>query len=51
MIFQQKIGPGQKLIYRDLSEKLDMSKTPIMYALSRLEHEDLSNCCRTWAIS
>jgi DNA-binding GntR family transcriptional regulator len=39
MIFQQKIGPGQKLIYRDLSEKLDMSKTPIMYALSRLEHE------------
>lgn len=39
MIFQQKIGPGQKLIYRDLSERLDMSKTPIMYALGRLEQE------------
>jgi DNA-binding GntR family transcriptional regulator len=39
MIFQQKIGPGQKLIYRDLSKKLDMSKTPIMYALGRLEQE------------
>jgi DNA-binding GntR family transcriptional regulator len=39
MIFQQKIGPGQKLIYRDLSERLDMSKTPIMFALGRLEQE------------
>jgi len=39
MIFQQKIGPGQKLIYRDLSKRLDMSKTPIMYALGRLEQE------------
>ena len=39
MIFQQKMGPGQKLIYRDLSEKLDMSRTPIMFALGRLEQE------------
>jgi DNA-binding GntR family transcriptional regulator len=39
MIFQQKIGPGQKLIYRDLSKRLSMSKTPIMYALGRLEQE------------
>jgi len=39
MVFQQKIGPGQKLIYRDLSKRLDMSKTPIMYALGRLEQE------------
>lgn len=39
MIFQQMIGPGQKLIYRSLSERLNMSKTPIMYALGRLEQE------------
>jgi len=39
MIFQQKIAPGQKLIYRDLSKRLDMSKTPIMHALGRLEQE------------
>jgi DNA-binding GntR family transcriptional regulator len=39
MMLQQKLSPGQKLIYRDLSEKLNMSKTPIMYALGRLEQE------------
>jgi DNA-binding GntR family transcriptional regulator len=39
MIFQQMFGPGQKLIYRTLAERLNMSKTPIMYALGRLEQE------------
>jgi DNA-binding GntR family transcriptional regulator len=39
MMLQQKLGPGQKLIYRDLSQKLNMSKTPILYALGRLEQE------------
>ena len=39
MIFKQKIGPGQKIIYRDLSKRLNMSKTPILYALGRLEQE------------
>jgi len=39
MIFQQKISPGQKLIYRELAEKLNMSQTPITYALGRLEQE------------
>lgn len=39
MIFQQKISPGQKLIYRELTEKLNMSQTPITYALGRLEQE------------
>ncbi len=39
MMLQQKLSPGQKIIYRDLSEKLKMSKTPIMYALGRLEQE------------
>ncbi len=39
MIFLQKISPGQKLIYRELAERLEMSKTPVMYALGRLEQE------------
>ena len=38
-IFTQRIVPGQKLIYKDLAEKLKMSKTPIIYALTRLEQE------------
>jgi len=40
MIFRQKIWPGQKIIYGDLALKLKMSKTPIMYALGRLEQEN-----------
>lgn len=39
MIFYQKFVPGQKLVYRDLSELLKMSKTPIIDALSRLSQE------------
>jgi len=39
MIFQQKFTPGQRLIYRDLSQILDMSRTPIINALNRLEQE------------
>ena len=39
MIFYQKLVPGQKLIYRDLSDKLKMSKTPIIDALGRLDQE------------
>ena len=39
MIFQQKFTAGQRLIYRDLSEILDMSRTPIINALNRLEQE------------
>lgn len=38
-IFTQRIVPGQKLIYKDLADKLGMSKTPIIYALTRLESE------------
>ena len=40
MIFRQKIWPGQKIIYGDLANKLEMSKTPIGYALGRLEQEN-----------
>lgn len=38
-IFIHRIVPGQKLIYKDLANKLKMSKTPIIYALTRLEYE------------
>jgi len=38
-IFTHRIVPGQKLIYQDLVDKLNMSKTPIIYALNRLEYE------------
>jgi len=39
MIFQQKVTPGQRLVYSDLSKLLDMSRTPIINALNRLEQE------------
>jgi DNA-binding GntR family transcriptional regulator len=39
MIFRKNLGPGQKLVYRDLCEMLNMSRTPIINALYRLEQE------------
>jgi len=39
MIFQQTIVSGQKLIYKDLCEALNISRTPIINALTRLEQE------------
>jgi DNA-binding GntR family transcriptional regulator len=39
MIFQQKLVPGQKLVYNDLCRILNMSRTPIINALNRLEQE------------
>lgn len=39
MIFQQKVIPGQRLVYKDLCELLNMSRTPIINALNRLEQE------------
>ena len=41
LLFQGKLPPGQKIIYRDLEETLGMSKTPIITALTRLEQEGL----------
>jgi DNA-binding GntR family transcriptional regulator len=38
-MLQQKIVPGQKLLYRELTDLLHMSKTPIVNALNRLEQE------------
>jgi len=39
MIFQQNVVPGQRLVYKDLSSILNMSRTPIINALNRLEQE------------
>lgn len=39
LIMNQRLSPGQKLIYRDLEEILGMSKTPIINSLMRLEQE------------
>ena len=39
MIFQQRLIPGQRLVYRDLSKILNMSRTPIINALNQLDQE------------
>ena len=39
LMLQQKLYPGQKLLYRELVQLLGMSKTPIVNALNRLEQE------------
>lgn len=39
LMLTQKLVPGQKLPYRELTERLGMSKTPIVNALNRLEQE------------
>jgi DNA-binding GntR family transcriptional regulator len=39
MLFNRKIVPGQRLVHKDLTSMLKMSRTPIINALNRLEHE------------
>ena len=39
LIFLQKLVPNQKLVYNDLCERLNMSRTPIINSLNRLELE------------
>ena len=39
MIFDQKLVPGQRLVYQDLGNILHMSQTPIINALNRLEQD------------
>ena len=41
LFYHQQLFPGQKIIYRDLEEKLGMSKTPIINGLIKLEQEGL----------
>ena len=39
LMFEQRLVPGQRLLTRELSHMLNMSKTPIINALNRLEQE------------
>jgi DNA-binding GntR family transcriptional regulator len=41
MLFHNEIGPGQKISYRDLAERLKMSSTPVIQALKQLEFQGL----------
>lgn len=41
LILNQKLVPGQKLVYDDLAKQLQMSRTPIINALNRLEQHGL----------
>ena len=41
MLFNHRLSPGQKIIYRDLERALGMSKTPIINSLNRLAQEGL----------
>lgn len=41
MLFYNEIVPGQKVSYRELAEKLNMSLTPVIQALKRLDHQGL----------
>jgi len=41
MLLRNEIRPGRKIAYRQLAEKLNMSLTPVIQALNRLEHQGL----------
>ena len=41
MFFFKEIVPGQKIAYRDLSERLEMSPTPVVQALKWLQFQGL----------
>ncbi|MDP2268665.1 MAG: GntR family transcriptional regulator, partial [Deltaproteobacteria bacterium] len=37
MLYNKELVPGQRIAYRDLAERLDLSPTPIIQALKWLE--------------
>lgn len=39
LIFQRQLIPGQRLVYDDLGKRLQISRTPIINALNRLEQQ------------
>jgi DNA-binding GntR family transcriptional regulator len=41
LIYNQQLIPGQRLVYDDLAKMLNMSRTPIINALNRLEQQGL----------
>jgi DNA-binding GntR family transcriptional regulator len=43
MIYYNQLAPGQKIIYKDLANRLQMSSTPVIQALKRLETSRIVN--------
>ncbi|MEN8247236.1 MAG: GntR family transcriptional regulator, partial [Thermodesulfobacteriota bacterium] len=41
MIFLNEFRPGQKVAYRKMAQRLDMSLTPVVQALKLMEHMGL----------
>ncbi len=41
LIYNHRLIPGQKIVFRDLETLLKMSKTPILNALTRLKHDGI----------
>jgi len=41
LIYNQQLVPGQRLVYDDLARILNMSRTPVINALNRLEQQGL----------
>lgn len=41
MMYRHEIVPGQRLIYKEMAKKLNMSVTPIVQALNRLQLQNL----------
>jgi len=41
MMFNKEINPGQKISFRDLAERLEMSPTPVVQALKLLQFQGL----------
>jgi DNA-binding GntR family transcriptional regulator len=39
LFFDQKLIPGQKILYEELAQSFNMSRTPVINALGRLEQE------------
>ncbi|MBT4363402.1 MAG: GntR family transcriptional regulator [Desulfobacterales bacterium] len=41
MLYYKELAPGQRLVYGDLAKKLNMSLTPVIQALNKLEYSEL----------
>jgi len=44
MMYSNELAPGQKLIYQQLAQKLNVSITPVIQALNRLKDSNLVEC-------
>ncbi len=53
MIISNELGPGQRLLDRELADKLGVSRTPVREALRRLEQDGLiiSRTGRRWFVA